>query len=218
MLSFTEENYLKTLYHLSFHNTEVSVHELSLSLDIKMPTVNSMVKKLAAKGLVAYEKYKPLSLTENGSKAAGLVIRKHRLTEIYLVEKMGFAWDQVHEIAEQVEHIKSPEFFDKIAEILNHPTVDPHGSPIPDKNGKLPELNYIKLSECSIAQKGVLASVGNSSDSFLKLLGSLDLKLGDSLEIVEVQDFDKSMKVTVNQKTTLNLSSLVCENLLIVKS
>jgi DtxR family transcriptional regulator, Mn-dependent transcriptional regulator len=218
MLSFTEENYLKTLYHLSFHNTEVSVHELSLSLDIKMPTVNSMVKKLAAKGLVAYEKYKPLSLTENGSKAAGLVIRKHRLTEIYLVEKMGFAWDQVHEIAEQVEHIKSPEFFDKIAEILNHPTVDPHGSPIPDKNGKLPELNYIKLSECSIAQKGVLASVGNSSDSFLKLLGSLDLKLGDSLEIIEVQDFDKSMKVTVNQKTTLNLSSLVCENLLIVKS
>jgi DtxR family transcriptional regulator, Mn-dependent transcriptional regulator len=218
MLSFTEENYLKTLYHLSFHNTEVSVHELSLSLDIKMPTVNSMVKKLAAKGLVAYEKYKPLSLTENGSKAAGLVIRKHRLTEIYLVEKMGFAWDQVHEIAEQVEHIKSPEFFDKIAEILNHPTVDPHGSPIPDKNGKLPELNYIKLSECSIAQKGVLASVGNSSDSFLKLLGSLDLKLGDSLEIVEVQDFDKSMKVTVNQKSTLNLSSLVCENLLIVKS
>lgn len=218
MLSFTEENYLKTLYHLSFHNTEVSVHELSLSLDIKMPTVNSMVKKLAAKGLVAYEKYKPLSLTENGSKAAGLVIRKHRLTEIYLVEKMGFAWDQVHEIAEQVEHIKSPEFFDKIAEILNHPTVDPHGSPIPDKNGKLPELNYIKLSECSIAQKGILASVGNSSDSFLKLLGSLDLKLGDSLEIIEVQDFDKSMKVTVNQKTTLNLSSLVCENLLIVKS
>lgn len=218
MLSFTEENYLKTLYHLSFHNTEVSVHELSLSLDIKMPTVNSMVKKLAAKGLVAYEKYKPLSLTENGSKAAGLVIRKHRLTEIYLVEKMGFAWDQVHEIAEQVEHIKSPEFFDKIAEILNHPTVDPHGSPIPDKNGKLPELYYIKLSECSIAQKGVLASVGNSSDSFLKLLGSLDLKLGDSLEIVEVQDFDKSMKVTVNQKSTLNLSSLVCENLLIVKS
>jgi DtxR family transcriptional regulator, Mn-dependent transcriptional regulator len=218
MLSFTEENYLKTLYHLSFHNTEVSVHELSLSLDIKMPTVNSMVKKLAAKGLVAYEKYKPLSLTENGSKAAGLVIRKHRLTEIYLVEKMGFAWDQVHEIAEQVEHIKSPEFFDKIAEILNHPTVDPHGSPIPDKNGKLPELNYIKLSEYSIAQKGILASVGNSSDSFLKLLGSLDLKLGDSLEIVEVQDFDKSMKVTVNQKSTLNLSSLVCENLLIVKS
>ena len=218
MLSFTEENYLKTLYHLSFQNTEVSVHELSLSLDIKMPTVNSMVKKLAAKGLVAYEKYKPLSLTENGSKAAGLVIRKHRLTEIYLVEKMGFAWDQVHEIAEQVEHIKSPEFFDKIAEILNHPTVDPHGSPIPDKNGKLPELNYIKLSECSIAQKGILASVGNSSDSFLKLLGSLDLKLGDSLEIIEVQDFDKSMKVTVNQKNTLNLSSLVCENLLIVKS
>lgn len=218
MLSFTEENYLKTLYHLSFNNTEVSVHELSLSLDIKMPTVNSMVKKLAAKGLVAYEKYKPLSLTENGTKAAGLVIRKHRLTEIYLVEKMGFAWDQVHEIAEQVEHIKSPEFFDKIAEILNHPTVDPHGSPIPDKNGKLPELNYIKLSECSLAQKGVLASVGNSSDSFLKLLGSLDLKLGDSLEIVEVQDFDKSMKVTVNQKNTLNLSSLVCENLLIVKS
>ncbi|MCG9880371.1 MAG: metal-dependent transcriptional regulator, partial [Bacteroidia bacterium] len=148
MNSLVEENYLKALLALSNLNGEVNVNELSKKLDIKMPTVTSMMKKLAAKKLVHYESYKPLKLTEKGKKEAALIIRKHRLTEMYLVEKMGFGWDEVHQIAEQIEHIQSPEFFAKMDELLNYPKLDPHGSPIPDKNGKMDWKEYAKLSDC----------------------------------------------------------------------
>jgi DtxR family transcriptional regulator, Mn-dependent transcriptional regulator len=217
MLSFTEENYLKSLFHLGIGNSEVSVLDLSKSLNIKMPTVNSMIKKLAIKGLVGYEKYKPLSLTASGLTAAGLIIRKHRLVEMYLVEKMGFGWEQVHDIAEQIEHIKSPLFFDKIAEILNNPKVDPHGSPIPDKNGQSPDLNYKKLSDCSINEELVFAAVANSNDNFLKLLSSIDLKLGEKLKIIAIQDFDNSYKINFASGRTEYLSAMVCNNLFVKK-
>ena len=134
MHSYTEENYLKALFNLANEMGEVSANELSKHLEIKMPTVNSMMKKLSEKKLVYYESYKPFKLTEKGKKEAGLVIRKHRLTEMFLVEKMDFGWEQVHVIAEQIEHIKSPEFFEKMDQMLGFPTIDPHGSPIPDKN------------------------------------------------------------------------------------
>src|SRR5690606_4324738 len=137
MHSAIEENYLKALFNLANENGEAGVNELSKSLDLKMPTVNSMMKKLADKKLVKYESYKPIKLTEKGRKEAAMIIRKHRLTEMFLVDKMGFTWDQVHYIAEQVEHVKSPAFFDKMDELLGNPLVDPHGSPIPDKNGKI---------------------------------------------------------------------------------
>src|SRR5271154_3393130 len=148
MISLTEENYLKELFNLSSETGEVNVNELSKRLEIKMPTVTIMMKKLAEMGLVHYESYKPLKLTENGKKEAGLIIRKHRLTEMFLVEKMGFGWEDVHEIAEQIEHIHSPDFFDKMDELLGFPKIDPHGSPIPDKNGKMEWKQYHKLSDC----------------------------------------------------------------------
>src|ERR1039457_2504409 len=137
MISLTEENYLKVLYNLSNEAGEVNVNEISKGLKIKMPTVTSMMKKLAEKKLVHYESYKPLRLTAMGKKEAGLIIRKHRLTEMFLVEKMGFGWEGVHDIAEQIEHIKSPEFFEKMDGLLGYPKIDPHGSPIPDKNGRM---------------------------------------------------------------------------------
>ncbi len=139
MFTLAEENYLKGLFHLANEHGEVGVNDLSRHLGIKMPTVNSMVKKLSDKGLVHYESYKPLRLTLTGRKEAALIIRKHRLTEMFLVEKMGFGWEHIHEIAEQVEHIKSPEFFEKMDELLGYPTTDPHGSPIPDKHGRMPK-------------------------------------------------------------------------------
>lgn len=139
MFTLAEENYLKGLFHLSDEAGEVGVNELSRHLGIKMPTVNSMVKKLAEKGLVHYETYKPLRLTPTGRKEAALIIRKHRLTEMFLVEKMGFGEEHIHAIAEQVEHIQSPEFFEKMDELLGFPTADPHGSPIPDKHGRMPQ-------------------------------------------------------------------------------
>ena len=145
MNSLTEENYLKALYHLINDNDEVSVNDLSRQLNIKMPSVNSMIKKFADKKWVKYESYKPIKLTESGKKEASLIVRKHRLTEMFLVEKMGFGWENVHVIAEQLEHIHSEVFFDKMDEILNYPKVDPHGEPIPDKDGNVISVSYTHL-------------------------------------------------------------------------
>ncbi len=133
------------------------------------------MKKLAEKKLVHYESYKPLRLTEKGKREAGLIIRKHRLTEMFLVEKMGFGWEQVHEIAEQVEHIHSPLFFEKMEELLDYPKVDPHGSPIPDKTGKIEWIHYKKLSDCKVGDSVKLAAVIHSTDEFLKYLNTKEL-------------------------------------------
>lgn len=214
-MTLTEENYLKALFHLSLENEEVSVLDLSKSLNIKMPTVNSMVKKLSAKELISYEKYKPLTLTQGGKRAAGLIIRKHRLVEMFLVEHLGFGWDEVHEIAEQIEHIKSQRFFDRIDQLLDFPKVDPHGSPIPDINGEVAIQNYKKLEECLEDQQATFMSVGSSQDSFLKLIDKLNLKLGDKIKVLEIQDFDKTMRVLVNNSTEQNLSQMVAANILV---
>src|ERR1017187_9122636 len=163
MYSLTEENYLKALFNIANETGEVNVAVLSKRLDIKMPTVTSMMKKLSEKKLVHYESYKPLRLTEKGKKEAGLVIRKHRLTEMFLVEKMGFGWEAVHDIAEQIEHIQSPEFFEKMDGLLGYPKIDPHGSPIPDKNGRMELKPCNKLSECKAGETIKVCAVINTS-------------------------------------------------------
>ncbi|MCD6066833.1 MAG: Mn-dependent transcriptional regulator MntR [Bacteroidetes bacterium] len=217
MNSLTEENYLKALFNLAIENGEVSVNELSKHLQIKMPTVTSMMKKLAEKKLVSYESYKPLRLTEKGRREAALVIRKHRLTEMFLVEKMGFGWEQVHEIAEQIEHIHSPEFFEKMDELLGFPRFDPHGSPIPDKTGKMEWLHYSKLSDCKIGDTVRLAAVTHTSEDFLKFLNARELKLGLKIKIKTIESFDGSMLVSYGKHSSEHLSGLVCERLLVEK-
>ena len=218
MNSLAEENYLKALFNLSSETGEVNVNELSKHLRIKMPTVTSMMKRLAQKKLVHYESYKPLKLSEKGKREAGLIIRKHRLTEMFLVEKMGFSWDQVHEIAEQVEHIHSPEYFEKMDELLGHPKIDPHGSPIPDKNGKLVSKAQKKLSDCKAGEVMELSAVIHSSDDFLKFLNSRELKLGLKIKIMSVEPFDKSMVISYAKRPAETLSHIVCERLLVEKS
>jgi DtxR family Mn-dependent transcriptional regulator len=217
MHSLTEENYLKGLFHLADEEGAVGVNELSRHLGIKMPTVNSMVKKLSDKGLVHYESYKPLRLTDLGRKEAALIIRKHRLTEMFLVEKMGFGWESVHEIAEQIEHIKSPEFFEKMDELLGYPKTDPHGSPIPDKNGKMPSMHHIRLSECRAGDTVKLVTVTHSSQEFLKYLNSRELALGLTLKIKSLEVYDGSMIVAYNKHTRESLSKTVCDALLVQK-
>ncbi len=218
MYSFTEENYLKAIFSLSNDNGEVSVNDLSKHLKIKMPTVTSMMKKLASKKLVDYQSYKPLKLTTEGKKVAMLVIRKHRLTEMYLVEKMGFGWEQVHQIAEQLEHIQSPELFIKIDELLGFPKFDPHGSPIPDKNGQMICKKNKKLSDCSVGEEVKFSAVMNTSVEFLKFLNTKELRLGDKLKIVSIEPFDQSMVVSYNQRNAETFSLKVCDRLLIEKS
>lgn len=216
MITLTEENYLKAIFHLTEKNETVYVNELSKFLNIKMPSVNSMMKKFAEKNWVIYESYKPLKITKEGRMQAALVVRKHRLTEMFLVKQMGFGWEQVHEIAEQIEHIKSEMFFDKIDELLDYPKTDPHGSPIPDKNGNIIQLNWHKLSECKAGQTVVLKALSESSAEFLNFLNQKKLPLNTAITIRNIEAFDKSMEVEYNQQTT-TFSAVVCEKLLVEK-
>lgn len=217
MNSQTEENYLKALFILADENGKIGVNDLSKFLGIKMPTVNSMMKKLAEKKLVRYVTYKPVTLTEAGKKEAALIVRKHRLTEMYLVEKMGFGWDEVHDIAEQVEHVSSNIFFDKMDEILGYPKFDPHGAPIPDSLGRIEVLDQIKLSECRVGETIKLSGVVHTSDDFLKFLNSRDLKLGTILTIDLIEAFDGTREVSYDGRAAVILSQIACEKLLVRK-
>ncbi|MGB0870165.1 MAG: metal-dependent transcriptional regulator [Flavobacteriales bacterium] len=215
MTSQTEENYLKAAYFLANSNNEINLSELSKSLNVSKPTANSMVKKLCEKGFLDYEKYKPLVLTSKGKKQAALIIRKHRLTEMFLVKKMNFGWEEVHDIAEQIEHIKSSEFFDRMDELLNYPTHDPHGSPIPNKNGEIIESNFLKMSLCKPGQKVKLSGLLNSSKEFLLYLNDRNLQIGSVLNIHAIENFDRTMIVSYNDQDNVNLSAMVCERLLV---
>lgn len=217
MNSFTEENYLKAMLNLSLKSGEITVNDLSKSLNIKMPTVNSMVKRLASKGYINYQSYKPITLTAEGEKEALLIVRKHRLTEMFLVEKMGFGWEEVHEVAEQIEHIHSPKFFAKMDELLDSPTVDPHGSPIPDASGNMHWKTYETLSQFGPGDKLRLVAVTNSNDDFLKYLNSKNITLETQVEILDKEEFDQTMTVKFNQQTAV-LSPKVTEKLLVEKA
>ena len=216
MKSLNEENYLKAIFHLIDKDDTFTVNELSKMLNIKMPSVNSMMKKFSQKNWVIYESYKPIKITALGKKEAVHVVRKHRLTEMFLVEKMGFGWEVVHEIAEQLEHIHSEIFFDKMDELLNYPKVDPHGEPIPDKQGNIIQQNLTKLSECKAGNSAILSAVIDSSDEFLTYLNHRNLSLNSELKILEVEKFDQSMKIEFSGKTE-TLSEMVCDKILVQK-
>ena len=216
MKSLNEENYLKAIFHLIDKDDTFTVNELSKMLNIKMPSVNSMMKKFSQKNWVIYESYKPIKITTLGKKEAAHVVRKHRLTEMFLVEKMGFGWEVVHEIAEQLEHIHSEIFFDKMDELLNYPKVDPHGEPIPDKQGNIIQQNLTKLSECKAGETVILSAVIDSSDEFLTYLNHRSLSLNSELKILEVERFDQSMKIEFDGKTE-TLSKMVCDKILVQK-
>ena len=216
MKSLNEENYLKAIFHLIDKDDTFTVNELSKMLNIKMPSVNSMMKKFSQKNWVIYESYNPIKITALGKKEAAHVVRKHRLTEMFLVEKMGFGWEVVHEIAEQLEHIHSEIFFDKMDELLDYPKVDPHGEPIPDKQGNIIQQNLTKLSECKARETVILSAVIDSSDEFLTYLNHRNLSLNSELKILEVEKFDQSMKIEFSGKTE-TLSKMVCDKILVQK-
>jgi DtxR family transcriptional regulator, Mn-dependent transcriptional regulator len=215
MASSTEENYLKALFNLSNAQGEVSLSELAHSLQVSMPTANSMVKSLQKRGWLNYEKYKPLLLTPAGQKEAALIIRKHRLTEMFLVKKMGFGWEEVHEVAEQIEHIHAPKFFERMDDMLGHPTMDPHGSPIPDNQGRIKEFSYTPLSSCKPGQTVQLAALTNSSTEFLEFLNSRKLALGIELKVLSREAYDASVVVSYEGHTHETLSEKVSERLLV---
>ncbi|MEM7161362.1 MAG: metal-dependent transcriptional regulator [Bacteroidota bacterium] len=214
-VSHTKENYLKAIYFLSQKNDKVGISDLANRMKVSKPTANDMVKKLKAKGWLKYEKYKPIYFTKQGEKEAALILRKHRLTEMFLSKVMGFGWEEVHDIAEEIEHIQSEKYFDRMDEILGFPTVDPHGSPIPDKKGKLNRKFYSTLSQISTGNKVRLCALDNSSTEFLEFLNKKGIKLGTELSVLEIEPFDQSMRIASNGSSNLVLSKEICDNLLV---
>jgi len=211
----TKENYLKALFYLHQKDPLISLTDLSKDLGVSMPTVNDMVKKLQAKGWVVYTKYKPLQFTEAGTRQAAMIIRKHRLAEMFLSQVMGFGWEEVHDMAEEMEHLKLEQFFDRMDELLGFPTVDPHGSPIPNKEGIFTKTTYLPISELAIGKKVVLRALKNSSTEFLLYLNKKEIKLGTMLKIEDREPFDNSLSVSYNDQANVVLSEAICDCLLV---
>jgi len=216
MNSLTKENYLKALFHLANKKNEISIKDLSEHMGVRMPSVGSMMKKFSMEGWVIYESYKPIILTEIGRKEAALVVRKHRLTEMFLVEKMKFGWEEVHNIAEELEHIQSPSFFDKIDELLNYPSADPHGSPIPDKNGNILKNNYHRLSSCSVGDIVEFVGLIDSSENFLRFLNGKKLSIGTEILVLKNEEFDGSKQLKYRDMIE-NLSEVILDKILVKK-
>ena len=212
-LSSTEENYLKAVYKLSGSGRDqVSTNSLSEDLQTSAASVTDMVKKLHEKSLLDYERYKGVVLTPEGERIAKYLVRKHRLWEVFLVDKLGFRWDEVHEIAEELEHIHSPELIHRLDEFLQFPTRDPHGDPIPDADGNIPFAEKRALDALDAGQSGKLVGVTDTSAEFLQYLDRLGLELGVKLEVLERIAYDRSLilqsgseKITVSQQVAQNL-------------
>jgi len=216
MLSLTEENYLKAIYHLSEDGTKgVSTSEIADVMQTKAASVTDMIKRLSSKGLISYEKYHGVGITKAGKSGALNVIRKHRLWETFLVNKLGFAWSDVHEVAEQLEHIQSPLLIEKLDHFLGHPSYDPHGHPIPDKEGRITVVKNQPLSHIEKGTECKVCSVTDSSSSFLHYLDKVGIHIGSVLLVQEKEAFDGSLEVVVDGKKTTSLSKEASENILI---
>jgi DtxR family Mn-dependent transcriptional regulator len=214
MQSFTEENYLKIIYHLSEASNPVQTNAIAERMQTKAASVTDMLKKLADKGLVDYVKYQGVTLTEKGKFTAISIIRQHRLWEVFLVDKLNFKWDEVHDVAEELEHINSTLLIERLDEFLDFPKVDPHGDPIPDQHGNFANLSFVKLSKLSATEKGTITGVSEHSSPFLKHLEKLGLTLGKKVEILEIIDFDGSVELFVDHKK-INISREVAKHILI---
>ena len=201
---------------LSRDNDAVTVSELSAELGVSKPSTNSMIKRLSERGLLEYERYRPLRLTEAGRREAALVVRKHRLTEMFLVKKMGFGWEEVHPIAEQIEHIDSPAFFERMDELLGAPDFDPHGSPIPDRQGNVPENDRERLSECNPNDVVTLCGLQQSSPKFLRYLDDKGLQIDTVLTVDRVDAYDRSVELSYAGRKAV-LPESIAEQLLIVR-
>lgn len=214
-LSLAEENYLKAIFHLAQQTDKVSTRAIAQHMDTKDSSVTNMLRKLSEKKLIDYEKRYGVSMTESGNKAALTIIRRHRLWEVFLVDKLGFKWDEVHELAEQLEHIQSPKLLEKLDLYLGSPTVDPHGDPIPDASGQMIIRKHQPLSEAELHVPLRLVRVRDDSSEFLQYLDLKGLQIGTHLQVVERISYDESLTLQVVQKGNIHISEKVAQNLLV---
>lgn len=215
MQSLTEENYIKTIYALSQATGEVFVSDLARKLKVKQPTINSMVKKLASKKLISYAPYQGVRMTEKGKREALYIVRKHRLAELFLVRIMGLGWEEVHVIAEELEHVNSARFYDRIDELLHHPKEDPHGEPIPDANGRMWSKKKVTLNDLVEGGTAKIIGVTDDEKSFLDHLNLKGLQIGDSIVLKKRESYDGSVLLINKKKAEQTISHQVAERILV---
>ncbi|MBN9283395.1 MULTISPECIES: metal-dependent transcriptional regulator [Flavobacterium] len=214
-MTHSEENYLKVIYHLSVVSPRgVNTNAIAGMIESKASSVTDMVKKLAEKDLILYQKYQGVTLTEKGALAAKMIVRKHRLWEVFLVEKLDFSWDEVHDVAEELEHIKSEKLINKLDAYLGFPTEDPHGDPIPNAKGEIKKIDKQLLSDLEVQQKGICVGVKDSSANFLQYLDKQQIALGSKIEVLSKETFDMSLTIKVEGKEMI-ISNKIANNLFV---
>jgi DtxR family transcriptional regulator, Mn-dependent transcriptional regulator len=214
MLTYVEENYLKSIYHLSNQGqAEVSTNALAEALCTRPASVTDMLKKLSTKELIHYVKYQGVSLTSEGKQQALQIVRKHRLWEVFLFQKLNFTWDEVHEVAEQLEHIQSTTLIKRLDEFLGFPEVDPHGDPIPDAQGRIKARQKYPLQEMQIDKQGVVIGVRETSALFLQFLDKVGIQIGSRIKMLDKIPFDGSVEISINEKSPVILSHDIAKNI-----
>lgn len=213
--STSEENYIKAIYRLQRQDSTVTTNELAHELKTKPASVTDMMKKLKAKKLLHYQPYQGFRLTQDGSKVALGIIRRHRLWEFFLAEKLNFTWDEVHAVAEDLEHVSSKKLIDKLDEFLGFPRVDPHGDPIPDANGKIEISKKILLAELPLNTAAFVSNVKDQSSSILELLEHKNISIGTRIEIKKKFDFDESMEIKIGRQPAFTISKQLAENIFV---
>ncbi|MEN8857112.1 MAG: metal-dependent transcriptional regulator [Flavobacteriaceae bacterium] len=215
MFTLSEENYLKAIYHLqTISRKGISTNSIAKKLKTKASSVTDMIKKLADKKVLVYKKYQGVTLTDLGKQIATGVIRKHRLWEVFLVDKLNFSWDEVHDVAEQLEHIKSPKLINELDAFLGFPKTDPHGDPIPDKDGEFQKIEKRLLSTLESSQLGVCIGVNDSSSEFLKYLDKYQISLGQQIKVIFKEPFDDSLTILIHDKE-ITISQKIANNIYI---
>ncbi|HAS57105.1 MAG TPA: iron-dependent repressor [Algoriphagus sp.] len=218
-LTTAEENYLKAIYHLSDGGKKsVSTNDVAGEMNTKPASVSDMLRKLGEKEVIEYRKYYGVNITDEGKKRALQTIRKHRLWEVFLVEKLNFAWDEVHEVAEELEHIQSPLLIQRLDAFLNYPKFDPHGDPIPDEFGDVRARPRIPLNEMELKQSGQIVAVKDSSAAFLRYLDKVGAYIGARIKVLDKVEFDGSLEILVDQKKNIFMSKDVAGNILVLQS
>ncbi len=213
-LSISEENHIKHIFHLQESFATVSTNQLAQKLQTKAASVTDMLKKLSAKEIIQYEAYKGFALTDDGNKIALAIVRKHRLWEYFLSETLGFDWDKIHDIAEQLEHIDSVELINKLDDFLGNPMMDPHGDLIPSRTGKMPKVKRLELLHAPMNKIVVVCTVSNQSKQMLQILTHHNISIGSKLKITKRFLFDDSLEIKIGQ-SLVNLSALVAKNILV---
>jgi DtxR family transcriptional regulator, Mn-dependent transcriptional regulator len=212
--STSEENYIKAIFHLQKDGT-VTTNELAAELQTKPASVTDMMKKLSIKKLVHYKAYHGFTLTNEGKKVALLIIRRHRLWEYFLAEKLNFSWEDVHEVAEDLEHVSSKKLIDKLDEYLGFPRTDPHGDPIPDINGKIETNKQVCLLEMPLNKQATVSYVSDQSTGMLELLSHKKIGIGTKMEVKKKFSYDNSLEVKIQQQAAINISEQLAKNIFV---